>query len=133
MRLVISMIATAFAVASHAQDLAPTVWLSCPPEVYDSFKLHYGALSMATPDSHKLPRVSMPLRDGEGCILFGPGLVSDGYGYSIFVDRSTKKAYLVRFGGFDGSWSSFGPVAGELSDLTMRSISGRAANDAAYQ
>jgi hypothetical protein len=133
MRVTIALFLTALAASSQAQDAAPTVWLSCGSDIYDSFKSHHGALTLAAPDSHKLPRVSLPSTEGVGCVLFAPGLVSDGYGYSLFVARSTGRAYLIRFGGLDGSWTYFGPAAVELSDLTMRSISGRAANDAARQ
>lgn len=133
MRLTIVLVLAALAVSSQAQDAAPTIWPRCGADVYDSFKSHHGELSLAAPDSHRLPRVSLSSTNGVGCVLSAPGIVSDGYGYSLFVDRSTGRSYLKRFGGLDGSWTYFGPTAVELSDLTMRSISGRAANDAARQ
>jgi hypothetical protein len=96
--------------------LAALVGLSCKQVVAcplsDSLAARYGisfsGFSTAVPESaapdtaHGGPFVRVRMPDA--------GNVADGFHHTIVMDRSTKKVWILRTGGFVGVYQWFGPV-----------------------
>jgi hypothetical protein len=83
---------------------------ACP--LSESLKTRYGVsfsgFSTAIPESaapdmaHGGPFVRVRIPDGSN--------VADGFRHTIVMDRSTKKAWILRTGGFVGVYQWYGPV-----------------------
>jgi hypothetical protein len=83
---------------------------SCP--LSDSLAAHYGisfsGFSTAVPESaapdttHGGPFVRVRMPDASN--------VADGFHHTIVMDRSTKKIWILRTGGFVGVYQWYGPV-----------------------
>ena len=75
-----------------------------------------------------IPAVRLPSLSKEGRLLHlrvvTPEFVSDGFRHKILFDSSTRKAWILRTGGFVGVRQWYGPV--DASDARLENCQGQA-------
>lgn len=99
-----------YMVLAILMSLSSAQAFSCP--LSDSLAAHYGisfsGFSTAVPESaapdttHGGPFVRVRMPDASN--------VADGFHHTIVMDRSTKKIWILRTGGFVGVYQWYGPV-----------------------
>ena len=112
-------------VLATAIGLSSAQALACP--LSDSLAKRYGisfsGFSTAVPESaapdtaHGGPFIRVRMPDASN--------VLDGFHHTIVMDRSTKKAWILRTGGFVGVYQWYGPVDAvdaSLDDCRLESI-----------
>lgn len=83
---------------------------ACP--LTDTLAERYG-ISFSGSDKPLPATTPPPDRDGASwvrMVIHHNPLVSDGFRHAVVLDKTTMKAWIVRYGGFTGGEEWFGPV-----------------------